>query len=111
MKCIVITAPGPPDVLQLQQRDTPSPSGKDVLIKVRAAGVNRPDTFQRKGNYPAPHGTAPDIPGLEISGVIEKCGVQVTRWKPGDAVCALLGGGGYAEFALDRKSTRLNSSH
>ncbi|MEX1240460.1 MAG: NAD(P)H-quinone oxidoreductase [Cyclobacteriaceae bacterium] len=100
MKCIVITQPGPPDVLQLQERDTPSPSGSEVLIKVKAAGVNRPDTFQRKGNYPAPPGVPAEIPGLEVSGVVERCGEQVTRWKPGDAVCALLGGGGYAEFAL-----------
>jgi NADPH:quinone reductase len=100
MKCIVITQPGPPDVLQLQERDTPVPYGKEVLIKVKAAGINRPDTFQRKGNYPAPPGVSADIPGLEVSGVVERCGEQVTRWQPGDAVCALLGGGGYAEFAL-----------
>ena len=100
MKSIVITQPGPPDVLQLQERKDPSPGGKHVLIKVKAAGVNRPDTFQRKGNYPAPPGASPDIPGLEVSGIIERCGDEVTRWKPGDPVCALLAGGGYAEYAV-----------
>ena len=100
MKCMVITQPGPPDVLRLQARPTPSPAPGEVLIRVSAAGVNRPDTFQRKGNYPAPAGSPSDIPGLEVAGIIEQCGVAVRRWKPGDAVCALLGGGGYAEYAL-----------
>ncbi|HET9487815.1 MAG TPA: NAD(P)H-quinone oxidoreductase [Chryseosolibacter sp.] len=100
MKCIVITQPGPPDVLQLQQRETPEPSAIEVLIKVKAAGVNRPDTFQRKGNYPSPSGVPADIPGLEISGIVEKCGEEVTRWKNGDPICALVGGGGYAEYAV-----------
>lgn len=100
MKCVVITQPGPPEVLQLQDRDTPVASNKHVLIKVKAAGVNRPDIFQRKGNYPAPQGVSAEIPGLEVSGVVQQCGEKVTRWKPGDAVCALLAGGGYAEYAL-----------
>ena len=99
MKCIVITQPGPPDVLRLMEREHPLLSARDVLIRVRAAGVNRPDIFQRKGNYPAPKGVSADVPGLEVAGVIERCGEQVTRWKIGDAVCALLGGGGYAEYA------------
>jgi NADPH:quinone reductase len=100
MKCIVITQPGGPDVLKIQERDIPVPSGNQVLIEVKAAGVNRPDTFQRKGNYPAPAGAPPDVPGLEIAGIVAGCGPDATRWKPGDAVCALLSGGGYAEFAV-----------
>lgn len=100
MKCIVITEAGGPDVLQLQEREKPAPSKKQVLIKVKAAGVNRPDTFQRKGNYPAPAGASPDIPGLEVAGTVDACGAGAARWKIGDAVCALLGGGGYAEYAV-----------
>jgi len=100
MKAIVITAPGPPDVLQLQEREKPQPKPNEVLIRVKAAGVNRPDIFQRKGNYPPPADVPQDIPGLEVAGTIEEIGAEVTAWKTGDAVCALLGGGGYAEFAV-----------
>lgn len=100
MKAIVITQPGAPEVLQIQERETPQPTGSQVLIKVYAAGVNRPDVFQRKGNYPPPPGAPQDIPGLEVAGVIERVGPEVTQWQPGDAVCALLAGGGYAEYAL-----------
>lgn len=100
MKAVVITQPGGPDVLELEERPIPSPTGDQVLIEVKAAGVNRPDTFQRKGNYPAPAGAPSDIPGLEVSGVVAKCGPEVTQWKGGDKICALLGGGGYAEFAI-----------
>lgn len=100
MKAVVITQPGAPDVLQLQERPTPQPQAGEVLIKVRAAGINRPDVAQRKGHYPPPPGAPQDIPGLEVAGVVEECGPQVSRWKKGDAVCALISGGGYAEFAL-----------
>jgi NADPH2:quinone reductase len=100
MFAIVITQPGPPDVLQLQERTMPAPDLYEVLIKVKAAGVNRPDVAQRKGSYSPPPGASPDIPGLEVAGVIEQCGKMVTRWKPGDKVCALLAGGGYAEYAV-----------
>lgn len=100
MKTIVITEPGPPDVLQIRERDRPWPAPSEVLIKVYAAGVNRPDVFQRKGNYPPPPDAPQDIPGLEVAGVIEEIGTDVTAWKPGDRVCALLAGGGYAEYAL-----------
>lgn len=99
MKAVVITHPGPPDVLRTDQRQKPSPGPHEVLISVVAAGVNRPDLSQRKGNYPAPAGVPADIPGLEVAGVIDQCGVAVSRWKKGDSVCALLAGGGYAEFA------------
>lgn len=100
MKAIIITQPGAPDVLHMQERATPTPAENEVLIKVKAAGVNRPDIFQRKGNYPAPPSFPADIPGLEVAGIIEECGSKVTRWQTGSAVCALLGGGGYASYAI-----------
>jgi len=79
------------------ERPRPSPAADEVLIKVVAAGVNRPDVFQRRGRYPPPPG-ASDIPGLEVAGTIEALAPDVTRWRPGDAVCALVAGGGYAEY-------------
>jgi NADPH:quinone reductase len=98
MKAIVITRPGGPEVMQLQERPVPEPGEGEVLIRVKAAGINRPDIFQRQGNYPPPPWASPDIPGLEVAGIIEKCGAGISRWKPGDSVCALLSGGGYAEY-------------
>lgn len=98
MQAIIITQPGGPEVLKLAERPAPVCSPGEVLIKVYAAGVNRPDVYQRKGNYPPPVGASPDIPGLEIAGVITETGLDVTRWQPGDKVCALVMGGGYAEF-------------
>ncbi|WP_028295355.1 NAD(P)H-quinone oxidoreductase [Olivibacter sitiensis] len=100
MKAIVISAPGGPEVLRLEERDKPSFAVNEVLIKVKAAGVNRPDVFQRKGNYPAPPGVPADIPGLEVAGTIAACGVDVEQWKVGDRVCALVAGGGYAEYVV-----------
>jgi NADPH2:quinone reductase len=97
MKAIVITHPGGPDVLKLQEYHDPEIGEYDVLIQVKAAGLNRSDIFQRKGKYPAPAGVPADIPGLEVSGVIMKCGGGVTMYKSGDKVCALIAGGGYAE--------------
>ncbi|WP_338040296.1 NAD(P)H-quinone oxidoreductase [Methylocucumis oryzae] len=85
--------------LHCGEREPPTPNAEQVLIKVHAAGVNRPDVMQRKGLYPPPPG-ASDIPGLEIAGVIETVGVNVTEFKPGDVVCALVTGGGYAEYCL-----------
>src|SRR5471030_2060013 len=98
MKAIVITQPGGPEVLQIAERPVPAYSPDEVLVKVAAAGVNRPDVSQRKGHYPPPPGASPDIPGLEIAGVIVKTGANVGRWKVGDKVCALVTGGGYAEY-------------
>jgi len=100
MKAIVITAPGGPDVLQIHERPQPVPGPGQVLIQVKAAGINRPDVAQRKGHYPPPDGAPADIPGLEVAGLIAQCGPGVTEWQPGSAVCALLSGGGYAEYAL-----------
>ncbi|HZX72807.1 MAG TPA: NAD(P)H-quinone oxidoreductase [Cyclobacteriaceae bacterium] len=98
MKAIVITQPGGPEVLQLQDRPTPIPQAHEVLIKVAAAGVNRPDVAQRKGNYPPPVNAPQDIPGLEIAGTVVELGQGSSRWKIGDKVCALVIGGGYAEY-------------
>ena len=100
MKAIIITKPGGPDVLQLQERPAPQPGDNEVLINVKAAGVNRPDVAQRKGNYPPPPGAPADIPGLEVAGIIEACGKAVTSLKIGSSVCALIAGGGYAEYAV-----------
>lgn len=100
MKAIVITKPGGPEVLEIHESETPAPAASEVLIKVYAAGVNRPDVFQRKGNYPPPPGAPQDVPGLEVAGVIVQTGTDVTGWRPGDRVCALLAGGGYAEYTL-----------
>ena len=98
MKAVVITHSGGPEVLQLQDRPKPSFGPNEVLVKVAAAGINRPDVFQRKGNYPPPAGAPQDIPGLEIAGTIVEVGDSVTPWKIGDKVCALITGGGYAEY-------------
>ncbi|KDO75776.1 hypothetical protein CISIN_1g019790mg [Citrus sinensis] len=96
MKAIVITQPGSPEVLQLQEVEDPQIKDDEVLIKVEATALNRADTLQRKGSYPPPKGASP-YPGLECSGTILSVGKNVSRWKVGDQVCALLGGGGYAE--------------
>ena len=99
MMAIEISRPGDPDVLVPTERPRPEPGAGDVLIKVAAAGVNRPDVFQRRGRYPPPPG-ASDIPGLEVAGTIERLGDGVHRFAAGDAVCALVAGGGYAEYCL-----------
>jgi putative PIG3 family NAD(P)H quinone oxidoreductase len=98
MKAIVITAAGGPEVLQIRDYTEPAVSDDEVRIKVKAAGINRSDIFQRKGHYPPPPGVTKDIPGLEVSGIVENCGPHVSLWKPGDRVCALVAGGGYAEY-------------
>ena len=97
MIAIEIRAPGPPDVLHPVERPTPSISAGEVLIKVAAAGVNRPDVMQRQGHYPPPAG-ASDIPGLEVAGEIVEVGADAAPWRVGDRVCALVAGGGYAEY-------------
>ncbi len=99
MRAVEIVAPGGPDVLKMGQRPRPSPGGGDVLIRVAAAGINRPDVLQRKGAYPPPPG-ASEIPGLEVAGTVVDVGPNVTAWTVGDEVCALLAGGGYAEYCI-----------
>ena len=90
---------GPAEALRLAERPQPTPGPSEIRIRVRAAGVNRPDIVQRVGLYPAPPG-ASDILGLEVAGEVDAVGEGVTRWKAGDRVCALLGGGGYADYAV-----------
>jgi len=100
MKAIVIPSFGGPEVLRIEDRALPVIGNDDILIRVMAAGVNRPDVIQREGRYAAPAGAVQDIPGLEVAGVVEACGSNVSRWKTGDAVCALIAGGGYAEYVV-----------
>jgi NADPH2:quinone reductase len=99
MRAIAISEPGGPEVLVVEDRPVPVPGEGEILIAVAAAGVNRPDVMQRKGQYPPPPG-APDIPGLEVSGVVARVGAGVERWSEGDHVVALVAGGGYAEYCV-----------
>ncbi|MDP2151778.1 NAD(P)H-quinone oxidoreductase [Parvibaculum sp.] len=110
MKAIAIREPGGPDVLELREIATPEPGHGEILIKVAAAGVNRPDTIQRMGLYPAPPGS-PETPGLEVAGEVVATGPGVTLWKTGDKVCALVGGGGYAEYCLAHEAHALPVPH
>ncbi|HJY42100.1 MAG TPA: NAD(P)H-quinone oxidoreductase [Steroidobacteraceae bacterium] len=97
MKVIDVPQPGGPEALVLVERPVPQPAPGEVLIEVAAAGLNRADILQRRGLYPTPPG-APSHPGLEVAGTIAAMGADVTEFKVGDAVCALLQGGGYAEY-------------
>ncbi len=97
MNCIEITEPGGPEVLAVARRPRPEAAAGEVLVRLAAAGVNGPDLYQRQGAYPPPPG-ASDIPGLEIAGEIVAVGEGVEAWRSGDAVCALVTGGGYAEY-------------
>ena len=97
MTAIAISAPGGPEVLQAVTVEVPQPGSHDVLIRVAAAGVNRPDCMQRRGLYPPPAG-ASELPGLEVAGTVVEAGTAVSDIKVGDSVCALLAGGGYAEY-------------
>lgn len=99
MRAIEIREPGGPEVLQPTLRPLPEPGPGEVRVRVMAAGVNRPDCLQRQGRYPPPPGTT-DIPGLEIAGWVHACGPDVDGVKVGDRVCALVAGGGYAEYCL-----------
>src|SRR5882672_935884 len=95
MRAIEITTPGGPEVLRVAEMPRPQPGAGELLIRVHAAGVNRPDVLQRRGAYAPPAG-APNTPGLEVAGVVEEG--AASGFKPGDAVCALIAGGGYAEY-------------
>jgi NADPH2:quinone reductase len=106
MTAIAITMPGRPDVLAPQRIAVPAPREHEVLIKVEAAGVNRPDVAQRKGAYPPPPG-APLTPGLEVAGKVVATGPAVKRYREGDAVCALVPGGGYAEYCAAAEDNAL----
>lgn len=100
MKAIIITKFGEAEVLSLEEVPDLVASGDEVLIEVKASGINRSDILQRQGKYIAPPGTRNEIPGLEVSGVIIQCGSEVTQWKKGDEVCALLAGGGYSQYVV-----------
>jgi NADPH2:quinone reductase len=106
MTAIAIQAPGGPQMLVPQERPLPAPGPGEILVKVVAAGVNRPDVRQRQGSYPPPRG-ATDIPGLEIAGEVAALGPEVKRWKLGDKICALVVGGGYAQYCLAFESHAL----
>lgn len=97
MACIEISAPGGPEVLRRSTRPVPKPRPDEVLVRVAAAGINGPDIYQRQGLYPAPPG-ASDLPGLEIAGTVAAVGENAGAWRIGDRVCALVTGGGYAEY-------------
>ena len=99
MTVIGIKAAGGPEMLVPEERAVQAPGAGEILVKVAAAGVNRPDVRQRQGTYPPPKG-ATDIPGLEIAGEVAAVGPDVKRWKLGDKVCALVVGGGYAQYCL-----------
>ncbi len=99
MTAIEIVGKGGPEVLVPATRPVPTPGQNEVLVKVAAAGINRPDIMQRQGRYPPPPGVT-DIPGLEIAGVVAAIGPGVKRWNLGDRVCALVAGGGYGEYCL-----------
>lgn len=99
MNCVEIEKPGGPEVLKPATRPVPRPAEGEVLVRVAAAGVNRPDVLQRRGMYAPPPGTS-DLPGLEIAGTVAAVGSGVKRWKQGDEVCALVAGGGYAAYCV-----------
>lgn len=107
MQVIEISKFGGPDVLRLNQREIPKPNGNQILIKNSGAGINRPDILQRSGSYHPPK-DASDLPGLESAGTVVAVGNRVTRWAIGDEVCALLPGGGYAEYSITHENHALS---
>src|SRR6185369_5653084 len=106
MRAVEIARPGGPEVLKSAVRPVPAAKANEILIKVAAAGVNRPDVLQRSGNYPVPP-DASDLPGLEVAGEVVATGSSATTYKPGDKVCALVHGGGYAEYCVAPEVTSL----
>ncbi len=108
MKYIAISQPGGPEVLQIREGEIPTIGEHEVLIEVKAAGVNRPDILQRQGLYPMPEGVTP-VPGLEVAGVVVKVGAQVTAFMPGDRVCALTTAAAMPNTAPCRQARRCRS--
>ena len=106
MQQIIITEPGGVDKLAYETVATPSPANNEVLVKVHAFGLNRPDILQLQGLYPMPKGVTP-VPGLEVAGIVEAVGADVTKFKVGDKVCGLTNGGGYAEYCVVPESQTL----
>lgn len=103
MKAAIITRPGGPEVLEIQEVETPEPVGDQVRVRVRASGINRADLLQRAGGYPAPAGVPANIPGLEFAGEVDAVGPLVRAWKPGQRVMGLVGGGAQAEYVLEHE--------
>src|SRR3954447_10940700 len=103
MKAVVITAPGGPEVLELREVPRPSPSYAQVLVRVHATALNRADILQRQGRYPPPADAPADIPGMEIAGEIAELGPGVQRWKVGQRVFGIVGGGAYAEYVVTQE--------
>lgn len=103
MRAVAITKPGGPDVLAVVERPRPEPSKQEVRVRVRATAINRADLLQRMGAYPAPADSPPDIPGLELAGEVEALGPGAERWKIGDRVFGLVGGGAYAEYVTSHE--------
>ena len=107
MRAIVITRPGAPDVLHLRDVDAPEPDVHQIRVRVSATAVNRADLLQRAGSYPAPPDSPQDIPGLEYAGTIDRVGAKVTRWRGGERVMGLVGGGSYAEYIVTHEDEAL----
>ncbi|MBK7874106.1 MAG: NAD(P)H-quinone oxidoreductase [Saprospiraceae bacterium] len=99
MKAILLKEPGGPEMLTLGEHRPPQPAGNEILVKVHATALNRADILQREGKYPPPAGES-EILGLEMAGEVVESGLEVEKWKPGNRVCGLLAGGGYAEYAV-----------
>jgi NADPH2:quinone reductase len=100
MRAAIITRPGGPEVLEIQEVETPEPIGDQVRVRVRAAGINRADLLQRAGGYPAPAGSPAHIPGMEFAGEVDAVGPLARLWKPGQRVMGLVGGGAQAEYVV-----------
>jgi len=98
MRAVIITKPGPPDVLEVQDRPLPEPGLGQIRVRVRTSALNRADILQRMGNYPVPAGVAADISGMEYAGVVDALGPEASLWQPGDRVMGIIGGAGHAEF-------------
>ena len=107
MRAVVITRFGDPDVLEVRDVPTPAPASREVLVRVRATGLNRADVLQRMGRYPAPVDVAKDIPGMEYAGEVSTLGDGATLWSPGDRVFGLVAGGAHAEFVVAHEETLL----
>lgn len=112
MKAVIITRPGGPEVLELQDRPTPAPGIGQIRVRVRASALNRADILQREGNYPVPPGAPADIIGMEYVGEVDALGDAATLWKVGDRVMGIVGGGGHAQYLLvhEREAMRMPSS-
>ena len=105
MKAVIITRPGGPEVLELREVEAPTPAANEVLVRVRASALNRADLLQRQGRYPAPPGSPPDIPGIEFAGEVAATGRDARRWKPGQRVFGIIGGGAHADYLVAHEGT------